>query len=139
VAWANATRRRPADLHVSLAGGEDLAGQIYRQVKEPVLDGRLGRGELLPPSRELARRLTVSRNTVTAAYDRLTGEGFISGRVGAGTYITGSPHPSGRHGAAPAGPLRPRRIWDELPEAPHVTPSWPYDFRTGMPDASATA
>jgi GntR family transcriptional regulator/MocR family aminotransferase len=125
----------PADLHVSLAGGEDLAGQIYRQVREAVLDGRLGRGQLLPPTRELARRLTVSRNTVTAAYDRLTGEGFISGRVGAGTYVMGEPHPAGSHGSPPAGPLRSRAIWDDLPEAPVVAPSWPYDFRTGMPDA----
>ena len=125
----------PVDLHVSLAGGDDPAGQIYRQVREAVLDGRLGRGELLPPSRELARRLTVSRNTVTAAYERLAGEGFISGRVGAGTYVTGEPHPAGGHGLPPAGPLRPRAIWDELPEPPHLSPSWPYDFRTGMPDA----
>jgi GntR family transcriptional regulator / MocR family aminotransferase len=125
----------PVDLHVSLAGDDDLTGQIYRQVREAVLDGRLGRGEVLPPSRELARRLTVSRNTVTAAYERLASEGFISGRVGAGTYVTAEPYPAGGRCAPPAGPLRPRAIWDELPGAPHMTPSWPYDFRTGVPDA----
>jgi DNA-binding transcriptional MocR family regulator len=39
-------------------------------------------------ARELARRLNVSRTTVTVAYDRLTGEGFITSRVGAGTYVS---------------------------------------------------
>ena len=98
----------PADVHVSLEGRRDLTGQIYRQLREAVLDGRLRRGELLPPSRELAGRLAVSRNTVTAAYDRLTAEGFISGRVGAGTFVTAEPHPARRPGAVPPGPLRPR-------------------------------
>jgi GntR family transcriptional regulator/MocR family aminotransferase len=124
-----------ADLHINLADGHDLAGQIYRQVREAVLDGRLPQGELLPPSRELARRLTVSRNTVVAAYDRLTAEGFAASRVGAGTYVAGAPHPAGTHDAAPAGPLRPLDIWAQVPDIPDHAASWSFDFRTGMPDA----
>jgi GntR family transcriptional regulator/MocR family aminotransferase len=125
----------PVDLHVSFNDRRDLAGQIYRQVREAVLDGLLRQGELLPPSRELARRLAVSRNTVTAAYDRLTAEGFISGRVGAGTYVTGEPYPTGTQDAAPAGPLRPRDIWAQVPDVPDIAGTWRYAFRTGMPDA----
>jgi GntR family transcriptional regulator/MocR family aminotransferase len=124
----------PVDLHVSLDGRSDLTGQIYRQLREAVLDARLLRGELLPPSRELARRLTVSRNTVTAAYDRLTAEGFVSARIGAGTYVSGTPHPAGATDAAP-GALRPRDLWARIGDAPDVDASWRYDFRTGMPDA----
>ncbi len=137
------------DLHVSLDGGGDLVGQIYRQVREAILDGRLRLGQPLPPTRELATRLAVSRNTVSAAYDRLSGEGFVAGRIGAGTYVTGTPHPTAgvRGTAAPgdaddpgralaaSGPLRPRAIWDELPDPPNLTAHWRYDFRTGMPDA----
>ncbi|MGI8450267.1 MAG: GntR family transcriptional regulator [Streptosporangiaceae bacterium] len=70
---------------------------MYRQFREAILDGRLKAGETLPPSRELARRLAVSRNTVGVAYDRLIGEGFIETRVGAGTYVC-------EHRGAPAHP-----------------------------------
>ena len=41
------------------------------QVRDAILDGRLRAGERVPPSRDLARSLAVSRNTVAAAYDRL--------------------------------------------------------------------
>jgi GntR family transcriptional regulator / MocR family aminotransferase len=137
------------DLHVSLDGGGDLAGQIYRQVRDAILDGRLRLGQPLPPTRELAIRLAVPRNTVSAAYYRLTGEGFVAGRIGAGTYVTGTAHPAARVGGAinargtvdpggalaVSGPLRPRAIWDDIPDPPDLTPRWRYDFRTGMPDA----
>jgi GntR family transcriptional regulator/MocR family aminotransferase len=125
----------PADVHVSLNDRRDLVGQIYRQLQEAILEGRLRRGDLLPPSRELAGRLAVSRNTVTAAYDRLSGEGFTSGRVGAGTYVTGEPYPAAAAGQPAAGSLRPRAIWAQIPDIPEVTAQWRYDFRTGIPDA----
>ena len=63
------------EFHVSLAGPGDLSARIYRQLHEAVLDGRLRSGERLPPTRELARQLDVSRNTVALAYERLTAEG----------------------------------------------------------------
>jgi GntR family transcriptional regulator / MocR family aminotransferase len=63
------------ELHISLVGRKDLGGEIYRQLRQAILAGQLRPGDPLPPSRELARRLTVSRSTVTGAYDRLAGEG----------------------------------------------------------------
>ena len=75
------------DIHVSLKGRGDLAARIYRQLVAAILDGSLRRGERLPPSRELARRLSVSRNTVATAYERLVAEGFLEGRVGDGTFV----------------------------------------------------
>lgn len=57
--------------HVSLVGRKDLCGEIYRQIRRAVLDQRLRPGDRLPPSRELARALVVSRATVTVAYERL--------------------------------------------------------------------
>jgi GntR family transcriptional regulator/MocR family aminotransferase len=124
----------PAELHVSLAGRRDLVGQIYRQVREAILDGRLRQGEPLPPSRELGRRLEVSRTTVTMAYDRLAAEGFTSGRVGAGTYVTGEAHCARLVDAARAGPLQPRGLWERIPDAPPLA-EWPYNLNAGMPDA----
>ncbi|MEU4749760.1 GntR family transcriptional regulator, partial [Micromonospora tulbaghiae] len=70
------------DVHVSLAGPGDRATRIHRQLLEAILDGRLRPGERLPPTRELARRLDVSRNTVAVAYERLTAEGLLTARVG---------------------------------------------------------
>lgn len=124
----------PGDLHVSLIGRRDLAGQIYRQVREAIVDGRLRRGDLLPPGRELAGRLAVSRNTVTVAYDRLTAEGFTAPRVGAGTYVTGEAAPAGHAGGTAPGPLRPVDVWAAVPDPPEIG-SYRYDLRTGMPDA----
>ena len=128
------------DFHISLAG-RDLAGQMYRQFREAILDGRLKAGETLPPSRELARRLAVSRNTVGVAYDRLIGEGFIETRIGAGTYVC-----EHRAAAAQAGPrltsqeLHQHPRWDIPPPRwntvgrPPASATTMYDFRVGVPD-----
>ncbi len=126
------------ELHVSFAGERDLAGQIYAQVRSAILDGRLRAGEPLPPSRELALRLGVARNTVCVAYDRLTGEGFVAGRIGAGTFVSGGPYAvRGRTDAEPApGVLRPRAVWDTMPEPPNLAADQPeFDLRPGLPDA----
>ncbi|MDA0634979.1 PLP-dependent aminotransferase family protein [Nonomuraea sp. MCN248] len=119
------------DVHVSLTGRGDLAAQIYRQLLDAILDGRLRSGERLPPTRELAHRLRVSRNTVAVAYDRLVADGFLIGRAGAGTFVSGEPV---RGRAAPKGVVRPRPVWSTIPEpAPRPGPV-PYDFRAGVPD-----
>ena len=76
------------DLHVSLVGRRDVTGQIYGQLRQAIVSGVLRPGDRLPPTRELATRLAVSRTTVTVAYDRLAGEGFLSSRVGAGTFVS---------------------------------------------------
>ena len=75
------------ELHISLAGRGDLSQRIYRQIIEAIIDGRLRIGDRLPPSRLLAEQLSVARHTVTVAYERLTAEGFLEGRVGAGTFV----------------------------------------------------
>ncbi|TMR25589.1 PLP-dependent aminotransferase family protein [Nonomuraea turkmeniaca] len=118
------------DLHVTLQGRGDLAAQVYRQLLDAILDGRLRSGERLPPTRDLARRLEISRNTVALAYDRLVADGFLEGRAGAGTFVSAEPV---RGRAAPKGVVRPRAIWREL-DAPARTPDAPYDFRVGAPD-----
>jgi GntR family transcriptional regulator/MocR family aminotransferase len=123
------------EFHVSLVGRKDLAGEIYRQLRGAILDGRLRPGDSLPPTRELAQRLSVSRTTVTVAYDRLNGEGFVASRVGAGTFVS-EDAPSAARGSRPtAGPLRPRRIWDGVALPTAFAAPAAFDFRTGIPDA----
>jgi GntR family transcriptional regulator/MocR family aminotransferase len=128
------------DLHVGLDGRRDLGGQIYAQVRAAILDGRLRPGDDLPPTRELATRLAVSRNTVSAAYERLAAEGFVSGRVGVGTYVSAQlPAVARRPDAdrSPADdPVRPRAVWDTMSDPPDLSLGEPaFDFRTGLPDA----
>ncbi|MFE6614427.1 PLP-dependent aminotransferase family protein [Amycolatopsis sp. NPDC057786] len=120
--------------HISLDGHSDLAARIYRQLRDGILDGRLRAGERLPPTRELARELDVSRNTVAVAYERLTAEGFLSGHVGRGTFVSEEPVARTRR-AAPAGGVRPTARWRSLP-APldEDRPAPAFDFRVGAPD-----
>lgn len=124
------------DLHVVFDRSQGLGDQIYAQIRSAILDGRLRPGEPLPPSRELARRLAVSRNTVSSAYDRLIGEGFLTGRVGAGTFV--AVH-IGKTTGVPRrlrGGLRPRAIWEQLPAPYDMTrDQFAYDFRCGVPDS----
>ncbi len=126
------------DVHVTLKGRGDLTTRIYRQLFDAVLDGRLRPGERLPPTRELARRLAVSRNTVALAYERLVAEGVLTSRVGAGTFVCTEPVGPARARHAPAGSAaRPRSVWKTIPEPPPARSGSPlYDFRVGSPDAT---
>jgi GntR family transcriptional regulator / MocR family aminotransferase len=127
------------ELHVALCGHRDLAGQIYGQIRVAILSGSLRPGDALPPSRELSARLAVSRATVVVAYDRLYAEGFVTSRVGAGTYVnavvtTALPPPSFE--SEPwNGPVA-RQVWSAIEELEDL--SWwvpDFDFRAGIPDA----
>src|SRR5882762_5708603 len=121
------------EVYVSLLGRTDLSGEIYRQLRRAILDGRLRPAEFLPPTRELARRLSVARTTVTVAYDQLASDGFVSSRVGAGTFvnehIASSPHETKR--LLVSGPLRPLPIWDSIPLSTAFAVPAQFDFRTG--------
>jgi GntR family transcriptional regulator/MocR family aminotransferase len=130
-------------LHVSLVGRSDLSGEIYRQLRAAVREGRLRPGDRVPPSRELASSLDVARMTVTVAYERLAGEGYLTARVGAGTFVSAKFPPftvrAGRRATTPG--LRHRRIWDEVNAAPALSqPTFArtarFDFRSGAVDAS---
>jgi GntR family transcriptional regulator/MocR family aminotransferase len=119
------------DLHVSLTRRGRLAADVYQGLRQAVVDGRLRPGERLPATRELARRLAVSRNTVMHAYERLIAEGFLRGRVGAGTFVDAVAQLGARR--APAGAaLRPRAVWRAPAAAPR--PAAAFDFRLGAPD-----
>jgi GntR family transcriptional regulator / MocR family aminotransferase len=126
------------EFHVNLLDRKDLSGEIYRQLRRAILDGRLRPREPLPPTRELARRLDVARTTVTVVYDRLSGEGFVVSRVGAGTFVAEHAAPvtteSGRRRTD--GALQPRAVWNQIPLATAFVRRAQFDFRTGLPDAS---
>jgi len=70
------------------AAAEPLHRQLYFGIREAILDGRLRPGLRLPASRTLARELGISRNTVLSAFEQLAAEGYLDGRVGAGSFVS---------------------------------------------------
>lgn len=64
-----------------------LNHQIYNAVREAILTQLLPSGLQLPSSRDLAKELAISRNTVTYAYEQLIAEGYLETRAGSGTFI----------------------------------------------------
>ncbi|WP_310630932.1 PLP-dependent aminotransferase family protein [Paraburkholderia sp.] len=75
------------DLHVTVSGRRDLAGQIYRQLRERIVEGRLAGGTRLPSTRDLALQLKVSRKTTLDVFERLLAEGYLVARRGSGTFV----------------------------------------------------
>jgi len=67
-----------------------LYRQLYDALRSAILDGRLAAGARLPSSRLLASDLGVGRNTVLAAFEQLTAEGYLEALVGAGTCVAKS-------------------------------------------------
>ncbi|HEY8334681.1 MAG TPA: PLP-dependent aminotransferase family protein [Tardiphaga sp.] len=57
--------------------GATLTRQIYDQLRATMLSGTWSPGHRLPSSRELARQLGVSRNTVSVVIDQLAMEGYL--------------------------------------------------------------
>ena len=72
------------------AGSLALHRQLYEALRRVILDGHLIAGERLLSSRDLAQDLGLSRNTVVAALNQLTVEGYLTSRVGSGTYVSDS-------------------------------------------------
>ncbi len=61
--------------------------QLFEQVRDLILSGRLKPRQRLPSTRALAKDLNVSRTTTLAAYEQLMSEGYIEGREGSGAYV----------------------------------------------------
>src|ERR1017187_7447152 len=85
-----------------------LFRQIYMALRAAILNGEMGPGYRLLPSRALADRLEISRTTVTQAYRQLLAEGFTESLVGSGTRVCRSlpdapttPKPTRRRSASP--------------------------------------
>src|SRR5881296_2917528 len=120
------------EYHVSLVGRKDLSGEIYRQLRRGILEGRLRPGDALPPTRALARSLNVSRTTVTVAYDRLLGEGFVISRVGSGTFVgeRSARAPTDRKRSRVPGAIVARAFWDSIHLSRAFGRAARFDFRS---------
>ncbi len=76
------------DRALDRTGHGSLQRQLYGQVREAVLAGRLAPGARLPSTRTLAGELACSRNTVLGAFEQLMAEGYLECRAGSGTYVS---------------------------------------------------
>ncbi len=76
------------EIELNRKDAEPLQRQLFVQLRDLVLKGRLQPGERLPSTRYLAKELGCSRNTVLGAFDQLLAEGYLEGQTGSGTYIS---------------------------------------------------
>jgi GntR family transcriptional regulator/MocR family aminotransferase len=75
-------------IQIDRASGVPMHRQLYEGIRQAIIRGQLKSALRLPSSRDLARLLGVSRNTVLEAIDQLTTEGYLETRRGSGTYVT---------------------------------------------------
>jgi GntR family transcriptional regulator/MocR family aminotransferase len=120
---------------------------LYRGLRAAIVEGRLPPSARLPSTRALAREMRVSRNVVVDAFEQLSGEGYIEGRIGSGTYVAATLPQSAvaqAHDRRPLSMQRPelrlsQHARDVLSLAPLPAPGHPrrqglpHDFRYSQP------
>ena len=108
----SARRRVPSapSLLVTLDATRDepLHHQVYADIRDAILSGRIAARSQLPSTRLLASELRISRTTVSLAFDQLRAEGFLEARERGGTFVAATipdrvlsagPHPPSRPSA----------------------------------------
>ncbi|PTT86611.1 PLP-dependent aminotransferase family protein, partial [Pelomonas sp. HMWF004] len=123
-----------------------LFAQLHEALRDAILGGTIQPGMRLPPTREFAQALGISRQSVVTAYDQLTIDGYIVGHVGRGSFVsTDLKSPSvARKAGVHAGPVAMHRLPSlrgsrYLPPSPasQAAQGAPRAFRTGAPATEA--
>jgi GntR family transcriptional regulator/MocR family aminotransferase len=70
------------------SAGTPLYRWFYEELRSAILERRIAPGARLPATRDLAREYKLARATVVAAFEQLKSEGYVEGKVGAGTYVS---------------------------------------------------
>jgi GntR family transcriptional regulator / MocR family aminotransferase len=99
--------------------GEPLGQQLVRRLRDAIEAEVFKPGSRLLPSRELASRLGMARNTVTFALEQLVAEGYLEARIGSGTFIARTitrppPEQRTRRYASPPNAARVDALWTGL-------------------------
>jgi GntR family transcriptional regulator / MocR family aminotransferase len=74
--------------HVSFPVRMPNHRRIYEVIRRAITSQVLPAGARLPSTRRLAEDLSVSRNTILAAFEQLLDEGYVASQTGSGTYVT---------------------------------------------------
>ena len=72
-------------------GHSQLTMQVVDHVRALIASGALHPGDRLPPERELARELKISRSSLRAGIGFLSAMGVLKSRHGAGTFVSSGP------------------------------------------------
>lgn len=75
------------DILISNSSGKPIYEQIYSQIKDAIVNGKLKEGDALPSMRLLAKELRISLITTKRAYEELERNGFIETIPGKGSFI----------------------------------------------------
>ncbi|GEM_PF-1337546 len=112
------------DIHLSRsATALPLYHQIEQQISWQIIKGQLNYGEYLPPSRELARQLRVSRGSVVRAYEALCVKEYCHSHTGRGTRVIYREKPDASS-PGPVTPVSPSQAMDKfLPGGLSLLPS----------------
>lgn len=122
--------------------GQTVRQQVYLDLRRAIEQGAFKPGTRLATSREQAKTLGVSRNTVVWALERLQSEGYVVARVGDGSYVAQNLSPLVAAGTGLIVPIadslsrRGQLIADTvLRWNPPLAPSQP--FRLGAPEVNS--
>ncbi len=132
---------RTASLPIFLEGRgqRTLQEQIYRSVRQCIVDGRVAAHHRVPSTRALAADLGVSRTTALLALEQLRAEGYLVARRGSGMFVAPQPAPRPIEPASPTAdsprpPFSRRGYLLSRMRAPdRRLPAPPRAFRLGTP------
>ena len=129
------------ELYIDPALRRGVSRVLFEQIRDAVVSGRVAQGDRLPPSREIAGQLGISRHTVTTVYGRLVAEGYLEGRAGGGTFVATTAPAAGsataqrrRRDGRPPSPLRPAGVVTHNARSAEPPPPGGFDLRIGLPD-----
>ena len=84
--------RRLLGDHVLQRLQQDTEGKLHQRLcrclRAAIIEGVVQPKTRLPASRDLAKEIQVSRNTVLSAYEQLQAEGYLEARTGQGTWVS---------------------------------------------------
>jgi GntR family transcriptional regulator/MocR family aminotransferase len=82
------------NLAIDRASEVALYRQLANQIRDLILRGVLSPGERLPPVRQVAQTLDLTRLTAHSAYTELQAQGLVESFVGRGTFVAQHPRSS---------------------------------------------
>src|SRR5436309_8887690 len=84
-------RRSKRQTSEEAATHSQLTMQVVDHVRALIGSGEVHPGDRLPPERELARKLKISRSSLRAGIGFLSAMGVLKSRHGAGTFVSSGP------------------------------------------------
>lgn len=98
-------------LNPATGAGHHLTEHVLEHVRKAIEEHALRPGDRLPPEREMAQQLGVSRATLRSAIGYLAAMGVLRIRHGVGTFVADGPPEIGRASLSMMGALHGFQLW----------------------------